>query len=174
MGRLASLLDSILWHRERRPVSGGSCQVSVESACLSFYSGLSSRNGGAASASADFIWSNVWCTKMSQDSLSSCRGCLSWLHFSPTTCTCASESGYQVGYQAGSSSWEDHAGTSLLASCLYLSAHMGERRSLMGSPLGQAPKAGAIISSLDMARYSNQKKIRTWATERSLHADRGS
>lgn len=52
---LASPLDGILWHTELRPVAGASCQVSVENACLSFCPGLGSGNGGAASASADFI-----------------------------------------------------------------------------------------------------------------------
>lgn len=177
MCRLASVLDSIVWHRELRPVAGGSCQVSVESACLSFCSGLSSGNGGAASASTNFIWSNVWRTRMSQDSLSSCWGCLRWLHFSPTPCTSASESGYQVSYllsQVCCSPWQgedDHAGTSLLASHLYVSGHVGERRSLMGSPLRQASMQEQSPHQM-WPGSRNQTRIKACAMGRSLHADK--
>lgn len=172
MCRLACLLDSTLWHRKLGLMAGGSCQVSVESACLSFCSGLSSGN---ASARADFIWSNVWCTRMSQDLLNSCWGCLRWLHFffdNVHMCFREKLSGWLpalpglwliVGGLGGPSTGPD---TSLLASHLYVSGHMGEWKSLMGSPPGQAPNTGAI-SSPDMARQQKPEKIPV--TCRSLH-----
>lgn len=158
MCRLASLLDSILCDRELRLVAGGSCQISVKRTCLSFCSRLSSVNERNASPSANFIQSKVWQINMSQNSLSSCWGCLSCLHFSPTMCICASESSYWVSYlfsHIQDSFWqgknqEDHAGTALLASTS-LSGHVEQWMSLMGSSLRQAPRAG-VISSPDMAR----------------------
>lgn len=171
MCRLTSLLDSILWCRELRLVAGGSCQVLAKHACLSFCSGLSSRNGGAASASGDFIWSNVWCTWMSQDSLSSCWGCLSRLCFPLTTHACGSECGHWMGCllsQVCSPPWQgkdwgDHADTSFLASHLYIFGHLGERRSLMGrTPVQQQPPHQTWPGS------RNQTRIRMCATQRSL------